>query len=701
MGPSKPPTGSRGPAGSLPRPLGPRLFLFMLFAVLVPLAVPAQTTYWEFFQAGKKANEEARYPAAAEALQQAIALRPGSAKRVRLYGTNFVDGYFPHTELAYAYLKLGRTRDAQRELEGALAAGVEPQDRIKVLLKSARNAEAAGGAPSGEGSSQAASHEPAPSTAAPPAGEGSAKGPSGTPSASVVFWSTPEGATVSLDGRTLGASPLTLDPAAEGPHRVRFEHPGYSPAERAFVVRPGDKLTVPAELLPLKESAPAAPSASSQPLTGDLALEVRPPGASVVLDGISRGTAGTEPLLLSGLSPGDHRVELHLSGYSDKTFVVHIQAGVQVHFETDLSPASDRAGAVGSLRPQAKVSAWLAATFGASGLLAALAVLLLRRYGWIPWLPAWLGARRGSSSEPSPAGLDIPSGRLGPYVIERKLGSGGMGDVYLATDERSGRQVALKVPQPRLVDDEGFASRFIREGTIGQQLIHEGILRIFETGQTEGRLFIAMEVAEGESLKAFLAGLEAPLPSQEAVRIAREVAMILHYTHAQGIIHRDLKPDNIMILRGSRHVKVADFGVAKLSDATSFTVTGQIFGTPNYLPPEPLIGEPYGASSDLYSLGVILFEMLTLKRPFEADTIMETFRKHQLADRPLPSSLNPDVPRALDAIVLKLLQIKPGDRYTTASDLVAALDAAMAQIHPFDPCSSARPKVPEPSVQNA
>jgi tetratricopeptide (TPR) repeat protein len=268
--------------------------------------------------------------------------------------------------------------------------------------------------------------------------------------------------------------------------------------------------------------------------------------------------------------------------------------------------------------------------------------------------------------------------RVGPYVVLKKVGSGGMADVYFGKDSRDGREVALKIPHPQYSGDAQYKKRFLLEGQIGCTLHHPGVVAILDMGEAAGRLYIAMEFVDGVTLKEVLRRRTSPFPANEATRITLEIAGVLRYTHGAGVIHRDLKPDNIMVLNAGGGLKVTDFGVAKRMDATSFTVDGQILGTPNYLPPEPFLGLPYDCRSDLYSLGAIYYEMLTLRRPFEAPTLPETLRKHQAPDRPRPSEVNPKLPPALDQVVLKLLSVRPEARYPNVDALIPVLETVIS-----------------------
>lgn len=648
-----------------------RVLLASLFAALLAPGRPAaQASFYDAFQAGKRANASGDFASGVRLLEQAISQHPESGKRVRLYGTNFADDYFPYTELGYAYFKLGQPKRAAEILERALAAGIEPRARIESLLGESRAALTPKEAPVSVPATTATGAPPPPpkTEAAPPA-------PQPRTSSTVSFQSTPPGALVSLDGKALGRAPLTLDLPADGSHGVRFELAERLPVVRTVVLSPGERLTVTAELLPAAEERPPTPPRETPPATGELELEIRPAGSEVLVDGNSAGAVGEAPLVLPGLTPGDHALQVRRDGFEPKAMKIRVQPGVRVHYQTDLSPLRPSVEPAPSAPPASSKAPLLLALIALVAAAAGAAAMMVRRRREAT--PSAVVSLPTLDSSASPAAI-------GGYILKSKIGSGGMADVFRAEDTHSGRTVALKVPLARFCEDGTFATRFLREGQIGRELDHEGIIRIVEAGKAGERLFLAMEFIDGETLKASLARFGKPFPPREAALLVRQVTRVLAYTHSKGVIHRDLKPENIMVERATGHVKVADFGVAKLVDATSFTTTGQVLGTPNYLPPEPFIGEPYGPSSDFYSLGVIFYELLTLQRPFEADTLIETIRRHQTPDRPIPSAAVPGVPPSLDAIVLRMLQIRPADRYSDAEALLADLDGAIARLAPTD-----------------
>jgi serine/threonine-protein kinase len=261
----------------------------------------------------------------------------------------------------------------------------------------------------------------------------------------------------------------------------------------------------------------------------------------------------------------------------------------------------------------------------------------------------------------------------GRYRLVARIGSGGMADVWCAEDEMLGRRVALKFLHERFAQDAEFVERFRREASAAAGLQHPNVVGVFDRGEWEGTHYIAMEYVEGASLKDLIArGLSAG----EAVEIVRQVLAGARFAHERGIVHRDLKPQNVLVDRDGR-ARVTDFGIAK-AGVSEITQTGSVLGTAQYLSPEQAQGLEVTARSDLYSIGVILYEALTGRLPFEGDSAVAVALK-QVSERPRPpSELNPAIPRALDAVVLRAMAKDPANRFASADEFIAALDAAEA-----------------------
>src|SRR5215218_7083921 len=258
------------------------------------------------------------------------------------------------------------------------------------------------------------------------------------------------------------------------------------------------------------------------------------------------------------------------------------------------------------------------------------------------------------------------------YELRTLVGSGGMADVYLAGDEVLGREIALKMLKERYAQNEEFVERFRREAKSAAVLSSPYIVPIFDRGETEdGAYYITMEYLPGGTLKDKITATGA-LPSEEAAEVALQVAEALKTAHARGVIHRDIKPRNIL-LADSGHVKVADFGIARAADATTISHTGDILGSAKYMSPEQAVGEQVGPASDIYSLGVVLYEMLTGRVPFEVETPADVPIRHADGPPHRPRELNPEVPVGMDTIVMRLLAKDPENRYSSAAELIEEL----------------------------
>jgi beta-lactam-binding protein with PASTA domain/tRNA A-37 threonylcarbamoyl transferase component Bud32 len=259
----------------------------------------------------------------------------------------------------------------------------------------------------------------------------------------------------------------------------------------------------------------------------------------------------------------------------------------------------------------------------------------------------------------------------GRYRLLGRLGSGGMADVWCAEDSLLNRRVALKFLHPRFAQDEQFVERFRREASSAAGLQHPNVVGVFDRGTFDGAHFIAMEYVDGASLKDLIErGLSVP----EAVEIVRQVLAGVKYAHEHGIVHRDLKPQNVLVDSEGR-ARVTDFGIAR-AGASEITQTGSVLGTAQYLSPEQAQGLPVTAGSDIYSVGVMLYEALTGRVPFDADSPVTVALK-QVSERPRPpSELNPAVSRALDGVVLRALAKDPVNRFASADEFLVALDVA-------------------------
>lgn len=260
----------------------------------------------------------------------------------------------------------------------------------------------------------------------------------------------------------------------------------------------------------------------------------------------------------------------------------------------------------------------------------------------------------------------------GRYRLLRRIGSGGMADVWLADDSHLQRRVALKILHGRFAQDREFVERFRREAEAAAGLSHPNIVAVFDRGDIEGTYYIAMQLLEGRSLKELI---DQGLTPEQAVRQVRQVLEAAGFAHRNGVVHRDLKPQNV-IVDDEGAATVTDFGIAR-AGASEITQAGSVMGTPHYLSPEQAQGQAVTAVSDLYSIGVILYEALAGRVPFEADSAIAIAMK-QVSNTPQrPSSINPAVSPALDAVVMRALEKDPGQRFQSADAFIAALDSAL------------------------
>ncbi|MGB3635775.1 MAG: Stk1 family PASTA domain-containing Ser/Thr kinase [Rubrobacteraceae bacterium] len=267
------------------------------------------------------------------------------------------------------------------------------------------------------------------------------------------------------------------------------------------------------------------------------------------------------------------------------------------------------------------------------------------------------------------------------YRLEETLGSGGMADVYLAHDDILDRTLALKVLSTRYADDEEFIERFRREAQNAASLAHPNIVSIYDRGETEdGTYYIAMEYLPGGTLKDRIVK-RGPLPARTAAAVALQISEALKCAHESDVVHRDIKPHNILITE-SGDIKVTDFGIARAASSSTMTKTGSILGTAHYLSPEQAMGEPVRPQSDLYSLGVVLYEMLTGKLPYDAETPIGIAMKHVNGEMRPPIEVDPSIPAGINAVVMRLLARNPEDRYADAAALTADLERVSAGLEP-------------------
>ncbi|MFF0067077.1 serine/threonine-protein kinase [Streptomyces sp. NPDC005279] len=289
--------------------------------------------------------------------------------------------------------------------------------------------------------------------------------------------------------------------------------------------------------------------------------------------------------------------------------------------------------------------------------------------------------------------MDLYSGRasgligaqIAGYRVEREIGRGGMAVVYCARDLRLDRTVALKLLAPELARNDTFRRRFTHESRVAAAIDHPHIVPIFEAGEMDGVLYIAMRYVSGLDLRALL-DRDGPLPVATALRIAAQVASALDAAHEHDLVHRDVKPGNILVARGTdsdhpEHVYLTDFGLTKKSlSLTGFTEVGEFVGTLDYVAPEQISGRPVDGRCDLYSLACVVYETLAGEPPFQRDEDMALLWAHQYDQPPALSEKRPGIPSAVDGVLAMALAKVPEDRYGSCLEFVAALRATASGI---------------------
>jgi serine/threonine protein kinase len=264
------------------------------------------------------------------------------------------------------------------------------------------------------------------------------------------------------------------------------------------------------------------------------------------------------------------------------------------------------------------------------------------------------------------------------YELEELVGAGGMSSVYRAHDKLLERHVALKVMHEQFTGDDDSVERFRREARAVAQLSHPNIVTVIDRGEQEGRQFIVFEYVDGENLKALLER-EGPRPEREAIELSLQIAGALAFAHAQGLVHRDVKPQNVLLNEDGR-AKVTDFGIARSVDVEGLTQTGTVMGTSDYIAPEQARGTPVDEHTDLYSLGVVLYELLTGEVPFPGENFVAVAMRHINEPPPSVRERRPEVSPRLDALLQRAMAKDPGDRFASMGALADELRACLTDL---------------------
>lgn len=589
--------------------------------------------FYSYYAKAEESRLKGDYATALRYYREAIARRPEPGRNVRTYGINRLLTYYPYCGAAQCSFELGDYTACRELLDKAATYGVEPAQLIDDL-RAKVEAITPFAAPPSSGSGQVGS---------------------------------------------------VLDPSSTTPS-----------------TEPGGAQTQPA-LQPLRTTNQAGGQQGPPAATGTLLISSTPPGATLLVNGIPRGET---PSRISGLRPGWYMINLRLDGYERFSDSVYVSGGVlsekdvvlKEQVRTTLTPAAGLApmearppvgppgvAASGSEQiPSTRLTSslrsyshlWLTAV-GAALVIFLTLFWLLPRYRLARGLPdPWPHAITASPTFPMSG---TPPQAFGEYQILRPIGHGGMSNVFLAADQRSNR-VALKILHRHLFETPTVRQRFVREADLGRTLHHPNIVAILGGGCVNDTPYIVMEYVEGETLKEKLQR-EKKLRPSDAIGIVLKVVEALDYAHLKGIIHRDLKPANILISK-SGEVKVMDYGIARAITREGLTATGSFMGTPAYMAPETSSGQPVDHRADLYSVGIILFELLTGLTPFTSESPFALIEKHRKDIPPLLRGLEPRLPEQIETTVSKLLEKDPSRRYQSAEELINELRTIATQLSP-------------------
>lgn len=648
------------------RAVGRRNFaLFVVFIVAVLTAAPrvsAQATFYEAYARGLEQAAAGDFLAAREALLRAIEMRPEAGTRLRTYGLNFLDRYEPYLHVARAELELGLLEEAEEHAEIARRQGVASASDLDALGNSLAAARVAA--------------EPPP----PPL-------PSSTPDLprSAPTQTSPS---TSHDEAVMGVEEKTA------PTTVASEPPPPLPPPPSERIEPSGQI-VPSGQAATTEGSAALLRTGKEPVDGNpvegrhsdivdsspaQSVSPPPPPSPAPKEEKREESETASPIEPGPVSTGDGGRASE--GSSTDSGEIPTETGRP----PDRDAAPEREADAGSVL-STKVSMLIGALF----VIAVLGGFLLIRQGVskkrdttqstgsageLPAAASRVDASAGGPADEKTALLKVGGpgesslGDLGVYRLQRVLGAGGMAQTFLAERRTDGRLTALKVPHDHLLNEQEGRERFLREGRLGATLHHPNIVRIDEASEADGKLFIAMEFLDGSPLSAVL-GEEGRLPEHRALEIVRGISLALDYAHMKGVVHRDLKPDNIMILPGD-DVKVMDYGIARLLTSPGVTVTGTYLGTPIYSAPEALVPNGIEPRSDLYSLGIIFYEMLVGKVPFWSTDPVQLLLLHRDSALPEPAE-ELGLSAEVVALMHRLTAKQPEDRYASAELLLREL----------------------------
>lgn len=474
----------------------------------------------------------------------------------------------------------------------------------------------------------------------------------------------PSGAEAVLDGKSIGKTPLTK-PIPIGQYRLQLSKDNFQPLEQDITIAekrpttvvevllespPPPKTTT--EPLPSETEAPHATPTPKLPEQGTLVVSSQPEGAMVYLDNTLMGPTPQEKRIVVGA----HFIRVVHSGYKDYMETFSLSPGEKVVIQANLLKPDG-----GGMRQPNLIPFFVGAlSVGILTLLAVMLVVLLRR-------------RAGGQPRTAPTYKrnitphHAADALFGKYQLLGEIGRGGMGVVYQAQYRTRPGVVALKIPFDNMLQDEELVQRFLRQAEIGAQLSHPHIVTILEAGEVDGTPYLAMEYIPGTDLRRQINQYGA-LPIAQAIKYVIQICEALDYVHLKQIYHRDIKPENVLLTEGDE-VKVMDFGIALAKQMPKISVDGVRWLSGGYL----CLDKEISPSSDLYSLGVVFYEMLTGRLPFESDDLVELIRLHERASPAPLHQWRADIPAGLESIVLRMLAKTPAERYPHAVEVIQTL----------------------------
>ncbi|MFI5167914.1 MAG: protein kinase [Thermoanaerobaculales bacterium] len=605
-----------------------RALLTVAVVVLSLLACSAEAAppWFEHYNRGLELEAQGAWGRALEAFGAAAKAMSFPQRRMVTPRREVIEEYDPHYHMALCLAELHRPKLAEKQLKIAQEANVTPHEKLVELWARIQTEEAERGKPA--------------ATPTPTTGQ-------------LKVDSDPPGAHVLVDGVEQGVTPLGPVNLPPGERLVRVEATRFRPAEEHVTIRAGEVETL---FVPLASQS-AAPAATPRPI----AVGPGHPSVRAAKPALQLAPAPLPPT--AGIptaappAPGPARTEPQPAPQARA-------AGTATPAVALALATNKRAG--GSSLPYVAVALAIVAAIGS-------ALWLRGRRRPLPEVPTQPTAVLEQAPTLAEAGT-----KLGSYTLEGILGRGGMATTYRAKRASDGRTVALKVPHEGCLADQTFVARFLREGQLGEQLHHPGIVRIHDSGEANGRPYLAMELIAGNTLKRELREGGA-MPLRRALEIARDIAEALDYAHAKGVVHRDLKPENVMFLADGA-LKVMDFGIARLTDQPGLTTSNLFLGTPLYAAPEMVDPKHIDHRVDLYALGIILYEMLEGTVPFTADSPYRVLEMHMHQPLPAREELPRAVPEPVWRVVTRLCEKDPAARYPSAAPLLVELSRLLQRL---------------------